>query len=81
MPLERYQLVKKTIHSWKEALSLIFGLRKFRQYLYGRRFTLVTDHQPLITIFSDKKGVPSLAAARLQRWALQLSTHNYVIKF
>ena len=47
----------------KEALSLIFGLRKFHQYLYGRRFTLVTDHQPLTTIFSDKKGFPSLAAA------------------
>ena len=65
----------------KEALSLIFGLRKFHQYLYGRRFTLVTDYQPLTTIFSDKKGVPSLAAAQLQRWALQLSAHNYVIKF
>ena len=65
----------------KEALPLIFGLRKFHQYLYGRRFILVIDHQPLTTIFSDKEGVPSLAAAQLQRWALQLSVHNYVIKF
>ena len=72
---------ERTIHSWKKTLSLIFGLCKFHQYLYGRRFTLVTDHQPLTTIFSDKKGVPSLAAARLQRWAFQLSAHNYVIKF
>ena len=59
----------------KEALSLIFGLRKFRQYLYSRRFTLITDHQPITTIFSDKKGIPPMAAARLQRWALQLSAH------
>ena len=50
----------------KEALSLIFRLRKFHQYLYGRKFTFVTDHQPLTTIFSDKKGIPPLAAARLQ---------------
>lgn len=65
----------------KEALSLIFGLRKFHQYLYRGKFTLVTDHKPLTTIFSDKKGIPPLAAARLQRWALQLSAHNYTIQF
>ena len=65
----------------KEALSLIFGLQKFHQYLYGRKFTLVTDHQPLTTIFNSKKGIPTLAAARLQRWALLLSTHSYTIQF
>ena len=63
----------------KQALSLIFGLCKFHQYLYGRKFTLVTDHQTLTIIFNNKKGIPPLAAARLQRWALQLSAHNYTI--
>ena len=32
----------------KEALSLIFGVRHFHAYLYGRVFTIVTDHKPLI---------------------------------
>ena len=51
----------------KEALSLIFGVKKFHQYLYGQKFTLMTDHKPLTAILGSKKGIPSLAAARLQR--------------
>ena len=65
----------------KEALSLIFGVCKFHAYLYGRRFTLVTDHKPLTSIFGPKKGVPPIAAARLQRWALKLSAYSYDIQF
>ena len=65
----------------KEALSLIFGVKRFHAYLYGRKFTLVTDHKPLTTILGPKKGIPSLAAARLQRWALILSAYRYDIEF
>ncbi|XP_057694352.1 uncharacterized protein K02A2.6-like isoform X2 [Corythoichthys intestinalis] len=65
----------------REALSIIFGVRKFHQYLYGRKFTLLTDHRPLTTILGPHAGIPSLAAARLQRWALLLSAHSYDIKY
>ena len=56
----------------KEALSLIFGIRKFHQYLYGHTFTLVTDHKPLTTILGSKKGIPALSAA----WMLCCSPHT-----
>ena len=63
----------------KEALSIIFGIKKFHQYLYGRKFLLVTDHKPLTTLLGPKSGIPTLAAARLQRWALLLAAYQYDI--
>ena len=65
----------------KEALSLIYGIKEFHAYLYGRKFTLVTDHKPLLTVLGPKNGIPPMAAARLQRWALLLSAYNYSIEF
>ena len=65
----------------KEALSLIFGIKKFHQYLYGHSFTLVTDHKPLLALLGPKSGIPSLAAARLQRWAVLLAAYTYHLKF
>jgi len=65
----------------KEALALLFGVHKFHQYLYGRRFTLIIDHKPLLSILGPKKGVPSLTAAYLQHLALILTAYNYQIEF
>ncbi|XP_055584942.1 uncharacterized protein K02A2.6-like [Uranotaenia lowii] len=65
----------------REAYGIIFGVRKFYQYLYGRRFTLLTDNQPLKQIFSDAKGLPKMSALRMQHYATFLQSFNYEIKF
>ncbi|XP_049876804.1 uncharacterized protein K02A2.6-like isoform X1 [Pectinophora gossypiella] len=65
----------------KEALAIIFCLEKFHQFIYGRRFILRTDHKPLVTIFGPKQGIPSMAASRLQRWAVKLSAYTYDIEY
>ena len=63
----------------KETLALVFGVKKFHQYMYGHKFTLLTDYGPLTTILGPKKGIPPIAAARLQRWAVQLAAYSYEI--
>lgn len=37
-----------------ELLAVIFGLKRFRQYLIGQRFTLYTDHSALTSLFRAK---------------------------
>ena len=56
----------------KEALAIIFGVKNFHQYLYGRKFSLQTDHKPLTWLLSN---IPTLAAARIQRWAITVYHH------
>ncbi|KAG8173468.1 hypothetical protein JTE90_024130 [Oedothorax gibbosus] len=72
---------KNYSHLEKEALALVFGVTRFRNYLLGRCFTLLTDHRPLLSILSENKPVPPVAAARIQRWALTLSAYAYKIQF
>ena len=65
----------------KEALALVWGTKKFSQYLMGRQFTLVTDHQPLKFLMNENRGVSATAAARIQRWCLYLGQFSYNIVF
>ncbi|CAC5419149.1 unnamed protein product [Mytilus coruscus] len=64
----------------REALAIIFGVTRFHQYLYGRKFTLITDNKPLSLLLGPKTGIPMLAASRIQRWAIQLSGYQYDVK-
>lgn len=63
----------------KEALAIVFALKKFHKMLHGRRFHLSTDHKPLLAIFGSRKGIPVHTANRLQRWALQLMAYDFTI--
>ena len=42
---------------------------------------MTTDHKPLLGLFGEEKPVPIMSAARIQRWALLLSTYNYELRY
>ena len=71
----------KYAHLDKEELAIVFGVKKFHQYLFGRKFTIHSDHKPLQHIFAESRPIPSLASVCIQRWALTLSAYNYQIKY
>jgi len=35
----------------KEYLAIVFCTKHFRPYLYGRKFTIITDHKPLVWLY------------------------------
>lgn len=65
----------------KEGLAIIFGIKKFFEFLYGFEFTLQTDNLAIARILDANRQIPEIAAARLQRWAVFLSTFRYTIRY
>eukprot|EP00731_Ephydatia_muelleri_P000099 Em0001g99a len=65
----------------KEGLAVVWGVKKFHQFLFGRQFVVYSDHKPLQFLFSETKPVPTMASSRIQRWALTLSAYNYQMVF
>lgn len=56
----------------KECLAIIFGTKTFRPYLYGHKFTIITDHRPLKWLFNCKDP-----GSKLVRWRLKLEEFDY----
>uniref|UniRef100_A0A1I7V4V8 RNA-directed DNA polymerase n=1 Tax=Caenorhabditis tropicalis TaxID=1561998 RepID=A0A1I7V4V8_9PELO len=65
----------------KEGLGLIFAVKRFHKYLFGRKFLLRTDHKPLLSIFGSKKGIPVHSQNRLVRWTTILLAYNFDIEY
>ena len=72
---------KKYSQLMKEGLAVIFGVKKFRQYLLGRSFTIVSDHKPLQYLFNESRVTPTLPSARIQRWSWTLGVYHYNIEY
>lgn len=60
----------------KEMLALVFGVKHFRPYLYGRHFKILTDHRPLVYLFSMTNP-----ASRLTKFRLCLEEYDFEIEY
>jgi transposase InsO family protein len=58
----------------KECLALVFGVKVFRPYLYGRSFSILSDHDPLCYLRKNKD-----LSGRLMRWLLKLEQYTYTV--
>lgn len=67
--------VERRRHSSElECLAVVWAVEKFRPYLYGRHFTIVTDNSALTWLQSAKH-----LNAKIARWSLQLQEYNFTI--
>ena len=64
----------------KEALAIHWSVQRLHKYLFGQKFTVVTDHQALAYIFGSDSSINKATSRMLQRWALDLSGYDFVIK-
>ena len=60
----------------RELLAVRYFVEYFRQYLLGRQFTVKTDHQALVWLFSLKEP-----KQRISRWIEILSAYNFSIEY
>ncbi|XP_060543768.1 uncharacterized protein K02A2.6-like isoform X2 [Pantherophis guttatus] len=61
----------------KEALAIVAGVKRFHEYLYGRNFTVITDHKPLLGLLAGDKPTPGYMSPRMTRWAIFLAGYAY----
>ncbi|GBG89013.1 hypothetical protein CBR_g48622 [Chara braunii] len=58
-----------------ECLAVVWGVQHFRPYLYGQKFVLVTDHQPLLSLRNNMDYTGTLG-----RWAVRLQDYDFDIR-
>ena len=59
-----------------ECLAIVWAVEQFRPYLYGRRFRVVSDHNPLAYLDNMK-----IKSTRIQKWRLMLAEYDKEIVY
>ena len=62
--------------SEKEILAIVYCISKFRYYLVGQHFEILSDNQALSFMLRCK-----LANARISRWIMAIQEYDFTIKY
>ena len=63
----------------REALAIVWSVSRLSHFLLGRKFTLQTDHRPLIYLLGNNQAIPDHTSLRITKWALNLMQYDYII--
>lgn len=73
---------KRYAQTHREALAIVWAVKHFYMYLFGTKFTIMSDHLPLKYIFGPReKLMTKRMITRAEAWALQLQPFQFSIEF
>lgn len=70
-------LERKYFQTEREALAIVWAVEKFKLYLLGVKFQLITDCNALKFLFNPR----SRPCPRIERWVLRLQAYDYEIVY
>jgi hypothetical protein len=59
-----------------EALAIMWAIKKYRHYLHGRKFKIITDHNALVWLLNSNKPNTN---GQIVRWRMILQDYDYEI--
>ena len=62
-----------------ELLGVVWSIEYFKNYLYGKEFTVITDHRALLSILKEHRSNKSYNS-RLSRWVDRLLPYQFSIE-
>lgn len=74
------KVLSKAERNWtvteREAYAIVWSVTYFRSYLLGSKFTVISDHKPLLWLRSITNPTPKLA-----RWIFNLEEYDFTIEY
>ena len=63
-----------------EILAVVLGSENFRNYIFGKKFTVVTDHKALVSLLNGNNKKNKTMFCRLTRWIDRNISFDFVIE-